>query len=266
MVLRNIMVLVDGHPNATERLDLAVALAKQHGASLVGLNPVIQPLLPKKGHNGEDQAEQVKDLFFQKTKEAHIDSRWISADVKLLGGGVAEVVNHYATFVDLIVVGQTVYGSKEKSGPDNLPERVVLGSGKPVLIVPYSGAFSAVGDRVLIAWKTGRESSRALSDALPLIRNAEMVNVFEVNPSEKERHDMESLRRFLASHKVQAGVETSSITALGVGDVLLNRVADEGSDLLVMGAYADFHFGSYTLGEAARHVLKHMTVPVLMSH
>lgn len=176
------------------------------------------------------------------------------------------MVNHYATFVDLIVVGQTVYGVKEKSGPDNLPERVVLGSGKPVLIVPYSGAFSAVGDRVLIAWKTGRESSRALSDALPLIRNAEMVNVFEVNPSEKERNDMESLRRFLASHKVQAGVETSSITALGVGDVLLNRVADEGSDLLVMGAYADFHFGSYTLGEAARHVLKHMTVPVLMSH
>jgi nucleotide-binding universal stress UspA family protein len=267
MVLKNIMVLMDSHPHAADRLDLAITLAQQHGADLVGLNAVTHSLLPvKKNHREADLGEQFKEMFFQKTREARIDARWINADVKTLGGGVAEVVNHYATFVDLVVVGQPVYGAKDKNAPDNLPERVVLGSGKPVLIVPYSGAFSCVGGRVLVAWRSGRESSRALSDALPLLRHAELVNVFEVNPSEREKDNMESLRRFLASHKVQAGVETSSVTALGVGDVLLNRVADEGSDLLVMGVYADPHFGPHAVGEVARHVLRHMTVPVLMSH
>lgn len=266
MVLKNMLVLMDPHPHAADRLDLAIALAKQHRAGVVGLNAVTHPLLPVVKDRSADLGEQMRELFLQKTAEAGVEASWISVDVRLLGGGVAEIVNHYATFVDLVVVGQTVFGSKDRSLPDNLPERVVLGSGKPVLIVPYRGVFSGVGEKVLIAWKSGRESSRALSDALPLLRTAGTVNVFEVNPTDKERDDMESLRGFLASHEVQAGVETSAITALRVGDVLLNRVADEGSDLLVMGAYADAHFGNYALGEVARHVLRHMTVPVLMSH
>lgn len=264
MVLKHLLVLMDTHPHAADRLDLAINLAKQHGASIVGLNAVTHPLLP--GKKPAEKGEQLRELFLDKTTAAGVEAQWVSADVKLLTGGVAEVVNHYATFVDMVIVGQTEYGAKEKNLPENLPERIVLGSGKPVLIVPYSGVFNAVGQRVLIAWKTGRESSRALADSLPLLRKAESVNVFEVNPSDRERHDMESLRTFLERHEVKAGVETSSITALGVGDVLLNRVADEGTDLLVMGAYADVHFGAYALGEVARHVLRHMTVPVLMSH
>jgi len=266
MVLKNMLVLMDTHPHAADRLDLAIVLAKQHRAGVVGLNAVTHPLLPGVKDQSADLGEQMREMFLQKTAEAGVEASWISVDVKLLGGGVAEIVNHYATFVDLVVVGQTVFGSKDRSLPDNLPERVVLGSGKPVLIVPCSGVFSGVGEKVLIAWKSGRESSRALSDALPLLRTAGSVKVFEVNPTDKERDDMESLRSFLASHEVQAGVETSAVTALRVGEVLLNRVADEGSDLLVMGAYADAHFGNYALGEVARHVLRHMTVPVLMSH
>ena len=262
MVLKNMLVLMDTLPNAAARLDLAIAMAKQHGAALTGLNTITHPLLPViKGH-GAELAEQMQEIFLQKTKAAGIDAKWLSIDVKVLSGSVAEVVNHYATFADLIVLGQTVH----QSAQEKLIERVGLGSGKPVLIVPYTGTFASAGDRVLIAWKTGRESSRALTDALPLLRKSQSVNVFEVNPTDGERADMQSLRDYLAGHQVQAGLETSAITALSVGDVLLNRVADEGSDLLVMGAYADLYFGSYILGDVARHVLHHMTVPVLMSH
>ena len=266
MVLKNILVLMDTLPQAADRLDLASSLAKQHGAGIVGLNTVTHPLLPIIKSPGKEVGEQVQEIFLQKTGEAGLSATWLSIDVKVLGSGVAEVVNHYATFADLVVVGQTAYSAKDRRVHDNLPERVVLGSGKPVLIVPYTGVKTSVGDRVLIAWKTGRESSRALADALPLLKKARTVNAFEVNPTEGEKDDMDSLRGYLASHEVQAGIETSVITALAVGDVLLNRVADEGSDLLVMGAYADLHFGTYVLGEVARHVLRHMTVPVLMSH
>lgn len=266
MVLKNILVLMDAMPQAADRLDVAITVAKQHGARIVGLTPVIHPLLPVLKSNNAEDSDEMQELFLQKTREAGVGSSWLSVDLKVLGGGMAEIVNHHATFADLVVLGQTAPGIKERGVEGNLPERVVLGSGKPVLIVPYTGGFASVGERVLVAWKTGRESSRALADALPLLKAARTANVFEVNPTEGERDDMETLRDYLSRHGVQAGVETSSITALGVGDVLLNRVADEGSDLLVMGAYADLHFGSYVLGEVARHVLRHMTVPVLMSH
>jgi nucleotide-binding universal stress UspA family protein len=43
----------------------------------------------------------------------------------------------------------------------------------------------------------------------------------------------------------------------------LNHACEESSDLLVMGA---FRSDKPVLGKIARHVLQHMTLPVLMSH
>jgi nucleotide-binding universal stress UspA family protein len=266
MMLKNLLVLMDILPQAADRLDLAIGLARQHGAGIVGLHVKSHHLLPVTRSHDWDLGEQLNGLFLRKTGEAGISASWLSVDTKLLGGGVAEVVNHYATFADLVVLGQSASGANERRAEDHLPERVVLGSGKPVLIVPYTGSFASVGDRALIAWKSGRESSRALADSLPLLKKAGAAQVFEVNPTDCEMVDMESLCAYLSVHGVQAEIGTSAITELRVGDVLLNRVADEGSDLLVMGGYADLHFGSYALGAVARHVLRHMTVPVLMSH
>lgn len=266
MVLKNILVLMDSLPQAADRLDLALLLAQEHGARVQGLHVVTHPLLPIKRHDDTDDGEALYDTFHKKTAAAGVEGKWISVDVKVLGGGVAEAVNHYATFADLVVVGQAPQGDKERRAEDHMPERAVLGSGKPVLIVPYTGVFTSIGSRVLVAWKTGRESSRALSDALPLLKKAGSARVFEVNPSAGEMDDMSKICAYLKGHGVEAETETSAVTELRVGDVLLNRVADEGSDLLVMGAYADLHFGTYALGDVARHVLRHMTVPVLMSH
>jgi nucleotide-binding universal stress UspA family protein len=50
------------------------------------------------------------------------------------------------------------------------------------------------------------------------------------------------------------------------GEALLTRTTDTGAGLLVMGAYAHSRMREYIFGGATRHVLEHMTVPVLMSH
>lgn len=266
MELKQILVLIDNLPQATDRLNLAIDLAKRHRAEIVGLNVVAHHLLPVRRGNDKEMGEELSQLFLKTTKAAEVKAHWVSADAKALGGGVAEAINHYATFADLVVLGQSEHGSKERRAGDNLPEKVVFGSGKPVLIVPYTGQFQSVGSKVLVAWKTNRESARALVDAMPLLKAAGSTHIFEVNPSKGELADMQSLRGYLSAHGVKAEVETSAITELHIGDVLLNRVADEGSDLLVMGGYADLHFGTYVLGDVAKHVLRHMTIPVLMSH
>ncbi|MFX7996900.1 hypothetical protein ABTK59_20175, partial [Acinetobacter baumannii] len=48
-------------------------------------------------------------------------------------------------------------------------ETLILESGRPVLVVPYAGRFTSVAQRVLVAWSGGRESARALHDAMPLM-------------------------------------------------------------------------------------------------
>lgn len=49
-------------------------------------------------------------------------------------------------------------------------------------------------------------------------------------------------------------------------DILLSRVADHAIDLLVMGAHGHYGFPYLHRGGSTRHILRHMTVPVLMSH
>jgi nucleotide-binding universal stress UspA family protein len=70
----------------------------------------------------------------------------------------------------------------------------------------------------------------------------------------------------LARHGVKCDADQSVAADLAIGDELLSRLADNGSDLLVMGAYGHSRLREFVFGGATRHILEHMTVPVLMSH
>jgi nucleotide-binding universal stress UspA family protein len=56
------------------------------------------------------------------------------------------------------------------------------------------------------------------------------------------------------------------VADISVGDVLLSYAADIGADLIVMGAYGHSRLRETVLGGATRHLLRHMTMPVLISH
>jgi len=49
-------------------------------------------------------------------------------------------------------------------------------------------------------------------------------------------------------------------------DALLNRAADHGADLLVIGAFGGGGYPLFSRGSGSRYMLKHMTLPVLFSH
>jgi hypothetical protein len=80
---------------------------------------------------------------------------------------------------DLIVASQAD-PDWDLSGVMDFPERVALESGRPVLVVPYAGRYSEIGRNVVIAWKAGRESARAVFEALPILQTADKVHILEV--------------------------------------------------------------------------------------
>ncbi len=53
---------------------------------------------------------------------------------------------------------------------------------------------------------------------------------------------------------------------LSVSDVILARIADEGIDLLVLGAYGHARLREMVLGGVTRDLLRTMTVPLFMAH
>ena len=74
-------------------------------------------------------------------------------------------------------------------GRGELPARIVMGSGRPVLLLPNAGEFNGIGERVVVAWNQSRESARAAFDAMPLMKDAKSVRVLAVNPSNGQGHN-----------------------------------------------------------------------------
>jgi len=271
MSLADILVHIDSTPNCAARLEVALRLAQRHGASLTGLYVIShQYYQPREQGPVDAAAAAAREMFAERTAAAGVEADWHCVDWSVIGVSVAEIINHHAHYSDLVVLGQTTPGAAGKGLPSDLPERLVLGAGRPVLVVPYAGNFPTVGEKVLVAWKAGRESTRAVNDALPLLKAARQVNLLAVNSSANYGDDSESLCANICQHLTRHGIAVNADKVLAatasVGDTLLNRAYEEGFDLLVMGAYAHTPQGTLVLGAVAKHLLKDMTVPVLMSH
>jgi nucleotide-binding universal stress UspA family protein len=123
---------------------------------------------------------------------------------------------------------------------------------------------------VLVAWNGRREAARAVFDALPILRGASDVKVIWVNPqSERERAQgipAADICTALARHGVKCEATEQVAPRGGVGETLLARAREMGADLLVMGCYGHARLREFVFGGASRHVLRHMPIPVLMSH
>jgi nucleotide-binding universal stress UspA family protein len=211
------------------------------------------------------QARQALDKF--ETQAAGLDL--ISAEPRLVedepGGGLSL----HARYADLVVLGQTDPNEPFTPALVDLPQYVVLNSARPVLIVPYIGQFSEMRSRVLVAWDASPSATRAVTNALPLLKRAGRVDVAVLNAeAQPDAHGEQpgaDIALYLARHGVKVNVITRS-TKTGIGDALLSMVAELGSSLLVMGGYGHTRFREILLGGATRTILESMTVPVLMSH
>jgi nucleotide-binding universal stress UspA family protein len=138
------------------------------------------------------------------------------------------------------------------------------------LVVPYAGRFERIGERVLVAWNASREAARAVSDSLPLLSRAKSVTVMAVNPKSGPNAHGDvpgaDIALFLARHGIKTEATQVFADDVDIGDMLLSRAADLGTDLLVMGAYGRSRLTELMLGGATRQILSEMTIPVLMSH
>jgi nucleotide-binding universal stress UspA family protein len=133
-------------------------------------------------------------------------------------------------------------------------------------VIPYIGAPQNLGKKILVAWNASREASRAVADAMPMLEAADSVEVFAVEPNGMGDAPGADIAAHLARHGINATANKTTGLDIDVGDVLLNQAADSGADLIVMGGYGHSRMRELVLGGATRHILEHMTVPVLLSH
>ncbi|MGQ9369530.1 universal stress protein [Azospirillum sp. ST 5-10] len=270
MSLRNILVHLDGGGRAAVRLALAVDLARRHDGRVTGLfgrcaAPQSVGVVAHWPSDAYKEAAEASRAAFAAATRGVAEAEWRDANrgsPQEVTHALIEAAHHF----DLVLMGQDG-GEDGGAAPPGLAEQVLLHAGRPGLILPYAGPVESVGRRPLIAWNHSRESARALNDALPLIVGCGRATVLSVaaHPDE-ERAAARDCRRHLEAHGIAADVDVLVAEGIGVMDMMLNRAADMDADLLVMGAHGHIGFPFLHRGGGTRHILAHMTLPVLMSH
>jgi nucleotide-binding universal stress UspA family protein len=274
--MQSILVHMDASPRCAVRLEIARMLARRHGANMLcalfAVEPRMVPLSlpvaevppPMVPEVDPDQRARARAMFDHALARGEPFMAWdeVPGDPPAWGFSQASL------YADLMVLGQ-----KDPEDPftydvpKDFLEEVLLQTGKPGLIIPFTGKFEEVGSNVLIAWKPTRECSRAVACAIPLMQKAKKVQVVcwgEDNfpPAETTF----GIGRYLQWHGITAKVTRHAVEPAGVGELLLARASEEGTDLLVMGCYSHSRLRQIVLGGTTRVVLKSMTCPVLMAH
>lgn len=277
MTYKTIALWLDARRSAPT--DAAIRMAQAFGAHLTALNHVdvirLSPFI--RAHLGEE-------LVRQQLRRAEDDATAAAAgfeaiarreglggvEVRRLVGDSVQGLAISARYADLIVLGQV--DAENTDGPEqrDFPDHAILAAGRPLLMIPYAGTFNTIGEHVVVAWSATRESTRAVTDALPLLQRAKKVTVIigDARPGAGGHGASPGadIALYLARQGVTVEVSLEQTAGIDVGSLLLSRIADLDADLLVMGAYGHSRMRELVLGGVTRTILRQMTVPVLMSH
>ncbi|RZF24538.1 universal stress protein [Paraburkholderia sp. UYCP14C] len=279
MNYRNLLVHLDDSQAAQQRLDIALGIARQFDAQLVGLDVapipeahVVSAIPGAAGMYAEviRQSDQrraaLRDSF-----EAACGHAGVAGQFRCSDTSDRRSIVRYARLADLFIAGQSNPNAPETYIHDHVGEQLLMTAGCPVLFVPYTGVFPSVGSRILIAWDGSREATRAIHDALPFISRAQKNIIVTVHgpadPPLGARIPGADMARTLARHDAVIDVlELEGATEASAGSMLLSCAQAHGSDLIMMGAYGHARWHEAVWGGVTRTLLQSMAVPVLMSN
>ncbi len=265
---------------ADETLEAAIHIAHQNDGHVIGYYPIPGASLIVYATPGgdfpvddslkrlyEERLPEVKAKFEERMRRSGVHYEWRQDE--RFEPRLTKAILEHGREADLIILGHDAPGSKYASHEVTFIADVVLGAGRPVLVVPPSNGKAFKADKIAIGWNASREACRAAFDSLPLLEKASDVILAWVNPEKNPdkagKLPGTELAAALARHDV-------SVTAKGVSNrnrtfkAIINMVEQEGIDLLVIGAYGHSRLREQILGGVTEHTLKNLPCPVLLSN
>ncbi|MEM1050333.1 MAG: universal stress protein [Pseudomonadota bacterium] len=280
MPYKTILVCLTDTHNAERLTRFAAMVAEKFEAHLVGVHPgrqvvlhssvgpyFTEDLLARLSEAEQEESNKLKEIFEGAIDGYSYSSEWRAFIAR--SEAMSDLLVEHALTADLIIMSQPG-GSEDTYDHHELHRNLILGAGRPILVMPQFGEFNSVGEKVLLAWNGTRESSRAAYESMPFLEKSGDVTILGVEPGKASADDMRlhghDIAASLARHGVHANVSNLRKGEIPVSDEMLNMAADSGADLLVMGAYGHSRVYDFVLGAATSGILAHMTVPTLFAH
>ena len=277
MDYKTILVHLDNSTGCANRLDVAIGLAREFDARLMGLFVVPSYLVPS-----YVEAQVSADLITEVTERAMARARdtvaeqqkvaeaaGVSLQTAVIEGQPIPLLREYSRYADLLVLGQD-----DPDDADNasygVADALLFEGACACLVVPHSGSPAVPGKRVLLAWNASRESARALREAMPLLQRAEQVSIVTSEGADAPPINGEALgqalRTRLSAHGIDASDSGFNETDINATDAIIGQAADMDADLIVMGAYGHARLREIILGGVTRDLLKRAPTCLLLAH
>lgn len=280
MPFETFLMHVESDPTQDPRLALAVDLANQFDASLIGVGAEVYGTTAMGGgFGGEFASAEVYTMLAE-----NVDANLARAEKKFqaIAGSVrqgsqwraavqfpAQTIAAEARAADLVISGHS-HRKGASAYTAAAPGPLVMETGRPVLVVPPDCDHLMVKD-VVVAWKDTREARRAVSDALPFLQKAAGVLLVEISDSidaaPAARQRLSDVDEFLRRHGVKSEIMVVAEANHGsAGEQMLDIAGQQKADLIVAGAYGHNRLREWAFGGFTHELLAQTGKAVLFSH
>jgi nucleotide-binding universal stress UspA family protein len=283
---RTILILVRGDGKGEGVFDHALALGRRFNAHIQAIHCRQRPedVLPFAGMVpsalrrqvvasastlADDEERRVRAQFEEYCRRAEIlvvaaprdaprdrpSASWSEAT-----GKQPDVVAVRGRLADVVAVAQPDH---QLNIGFNTLESALMDTGRLVMLCPPV-PVREIGRHVAVAWSGTTEAASAVAAALPILKAADRVTVLSAHTGTPLELEPEALCDHLASHDVDAGIETFRARPTAVAQGLLATAGQVGADVLLMGAYGNNRRRELVMGGVTRYVIDHTDLPVLL--
>jgi nucleotide-binding universal stress UspA family protein len=253
-MIKDILVCLEGSPGTVRAIELALELAREHGARLVGL------AIANNGekHDGVDE--------HRARLEARGQAVGVSTRILRVYGQPAATILEEMTAHDLTILARGASFLVEDRGEDGeTRDNILHRARKPVILVPET-PVRAEHD-VLIAFDGSSAAKRAVTSfAESGLAHGRTVHVTSMHDDGAEAWEMASRGVELLRERSIASQPRSLVSTLPIAEALLGLRRKLGAGLLVSGAYASSRLSEMIWGSVTRALIDGTPVPLFLHH
>ena len=282
MAIKDILFHLGTSRTAQSVGEFAVSLAVLTGAHLTAAGVAIEypPLVADAGNFGGGWDFSTTELFAmlvehsRKTTEQAYERfvTSLSPDVRIefvmihtLQEIAGDEFGRLARRFDLSVISQG-----EPEAAEDARQMIVgalFASGRPVFLVPSTYKGPARLDKAIVCWDESMQAARALAESLPLLAQAQIVEVVCVRCADESNESLPGfdITRHLARHGI-ASVLRELPASSDIGSAILSYTEESAADFIVMGAYGHWRLRELIFGGTTRTILGSTRIPALMAH
>lgn len=265
-----IMVPLSGNPGDEVVLKSAAVIAKLFKAELAGVYTPsdIADLMPWMGEGfmGSVQVSAVESLQEaiqdgeRKARSAVAATDYDRKAVVTIASPVWLGLSSESRLSDLVVFDD--YAARGRGALAESFQQVVVDEQRPVLVA--RAGLTGTGLAV-IAWDGGKESTRAVRTALPLLEKAFKVVILAAPAQSPRPYDPVRLMAFLAARGVNSEVLSLKVTG-EPAPLLLAAAKSIGAELMVAGAFGHPRLQEFVFGGTTRSFLHTDGPSLFLSH